>query len=413
MKKQLILAALLLCVGADVTCPSADGNTWSVSDRSFRIRCGVNHAGVVLSTSLTHSFEDCLQLCSLDSRCVGINHSGSVCHLKSSIDDTLSIASKWSAASLVASTRSRKTKTRSSTKTTITASSTSPLPTSSLISGCGASLPKGMKPGGPSQTFSIITADGRNRTYILYIPTQYASSTPSPLIFGFHGLGANSHDIEQQTRFSQSKVNVDHIAVYPDGWEHHWEGAPYSTPKLSDVSFVEQLLHHLQGQLCIDTRRVYATGHSNGGGFTGTLACNPSASNFIAAFAAHSGAFYQATKPSPCQSDQVLIRCQPSRPLPFMEIHGDKDPQIPYLGGVHNGECMPSVPHYVSEWGIRNKDTENEKVQLPQGNVRYTWGKKDRVVHIMVKGLDHSWANQFHNFTAGPVILDFFRKWSL
>lgn len=60
---------------------------------------------------------------------------------------------------------------------------------------------------------------------------------------------------------------------------------------MNDIGFVEDLIKSLQSQYCIDSTRIYASGMSNGGGFTGTLACDPTASNLFAAFAPHSGAF--------------------------------------------------------------------------------------------------------------------------
>src|SRR5579862_617079 len=53
--------------------------------------------------------------------------------------------------------------------------------------GCG-------KPGQPnSQTVSMITVGGTQRTYLLTLPSDYATTTPQRLYFVYHGAGGN-HD---------------------------------------------------------------------------------------------------------------------------------------------------------------------------------------------------------------------------
>lgn len=51
------------------------------------------------------------------------------------------------------------------------------------------------------------------------------------------------------------------------------------------------MIDHLEGKFCIDKNRVYASGKSNGGGFSArVLACDSRASKKIAAFAGVAGA---------------------------------------------------------------------------------------------------------------------------
>jgi poly(3-hydroxybutyrate) depolymerase len=228
---------------------------------------------------------------------------------------------------------------------------------------------------------------------------------------------------EGLTGFSQSSTNPDMIAVYPQGVNGYWQGAPYSTAGVDDVAFTKQMLIALQSQFCVDTNRLYATGMSNGGGFTGTLACDNSASQIFAAFGAHSGAFYPGSAypdNASCNSSTVPVTCNPGRQhIPFLEIHGNNDGQIPYTGGGHNGQCLPAIPYYMTYKATQEGyGSTNTTTQLGNGNVMYTWGTSANgiagvVQHVMVNGLGHSWASNFNGFTSSPVVLSFLKQWNL
>ena len=116
-----------------------------------------------------------------------------------------------------------------------------------------------------------------------------------------------------------------------------WQGDPATVganPYIDDQTFTQELLVHLTTNYCIDTSRMMATGMSNGGGFTGILACNSTLSKQFSAFAVHSGAVYTANQ-GPCSGNvpsTVLTNtvvqsvCSPGRNnVPILEFHGDAD----------------------------------------------------------------------------------------
>jgi poly(3-hydroxybutyrate) depolymerase len=78
---------------------------------------------------------------------------------------------------------------------------------------------------------------------------------------------------------------------------------------------------------------------SNGGGFVGTLACDPSASMLFRAVAAHSGAFYTDVN-GPDNG------CAPSKILPMLEVHGTDDKTVKYVGGEGDGGPQPAIPDW-------------------------------------------------------------------
>jgi poly(3-hydroxybutyrate) depolymerase len=75
---------------------------------------------------------------------------------------------------------------------------------------------------------------------------------------------------------------------------------------------------------------------SNGGGFIGTLACDPVGSTFFRAVAAHSGAFYT-------DINGPNNGCAPAKLVPILEIHGTADKTVRYQGGMGDGGEQPAV----------------------------------------------------------------------
>ena len=206
-----------------------------------------------------------------------------------------------------------------------------------------------------------------------------------------------------------------------------YQGDPDSPASINDVTFTLELLDHLQSAYCIDPSRIYATGKSNGGGFTGVLACDAEATKRIAAFAPVSGAFY-------LDADQNLPPCEPSRRVPIMEFHGLKDKTIPYAGGINTRGNANStdVTTWVDDWARRdgfdvsaNKTSYLCKKEEGKMVTRYSWD--DVVVHYKYENLGHDWPSSFPNGDTGddegvltckeaeatPIILVWFGRWKL
>jgi polyhydroxybutyrate depolymerase len=136
-------------------------------------------------------------------------------------------------------------------------------------SGCG-------KPGAitGAKTGQTITVAGRTRTYVLSVPTGYTGNTPLALVFAWHG--ANISGSLARSFFNlESKSNGGGIFVYPDGLPMNdggmtgWDLAAGS----ADFQFFESLLAYLTSSYCIDSNRIFSTGHSMGAMMTNTLGC--------------------------------------------------------------------------------------------------------------------------------------------
>ncbi|THZ81719.1 alpha/beta-hydrolase, partial [Aureobasidium pullulans] len=233
--------------------------------------------------------------------------------------------------------------------------------------GCGSPLSAQLTRGGADKTntLSLTTSGGVVRSYLLHIPTSYDVSTPAPIAFSYHGRNGNSKDQETISGMSNEAFNPNYLVVYPQGLNAVWQGDPDASG-YDDVGFTLELLANLTSTFCIDSTKIYAAGKSNGGGFSANiLACDPQASRVFAAFGGIAGVYYQGNTESPCDGTTVPITCNPGRyPVPIFTTRGDSDATIPYTGGGHRGRCLPTIPHFMTEWSAVSQRLVQKSIQL-------------------------------------------------
>jgi polyhydroxybutyrate depolymerase len=99
---------------------------------------------------------------------------------------------------------------------------------------------------------------------------------------------------------------------------------------VDDVGFMRAIVAKLQQEACIDPKRVYATGLSNGGAMSHRLACE--AADLFAATAPVS--MGNGTRP-----------CQPARPISVTMFRGTSDTLVSYNGGL-----FPSAQADFDQW---------------------------------------------------------------
>lgn len=114
---------------------------------------------------------------------------------------------------------------------------------------------------------------GTDRSYILFIPTNYDSSKALPLVFAWHGLGGSGALARQYFGLERAASNQA-ILVYPSGlpttdgktgWTLTQDGV--------DIQFFDALLVDISEKYCVDRARVFSTGHSFGAMMTNALGC--------------------------------------------------------------------------------------------------------------------------------------------
>ncbi|KAF4301364.1 hypothetical protein GTA08_BOTSDO07207 [Botryosphaeria dothidea] len=293
-----------------------------------------------------------------------------------------------------------------------------------LPSGCAKSLPSGIQPGVSKNT--TIYIEDVKRHYRIHLPENYDANKPVPLILSYHGRGKDMKFQEELSQFSNKSNNPDAIAVYPQGiptdsGTHQWLGDISADPSVNnDIQFTTELIDYLTSTYCIDPARVYATGKSNGAGFTTLLACDPDASLKIAAFAPVSPAIYKGVLGAP---EGELPACKPGRlPIPILEFHGFKDGQIGYNGTSQRGDTA-NIPEYMNDWAARDgfDPDKNKTTALCTDTAfpvawKHSWGS-GVVQHYNASNLGHSYPNADDGrqtcYDATPLIMKFFAGFTL
>jgi poly(3-hydroxybutyrate) depolymerase len=226
--------------------------------------------------------------------------------------------------------------------------------TSLATSGCGKNIPDGFPSPGSSKTLSLPDS---NRSYRIHIPANYEKNTQTQVYFSFCGAGKDGDEQEGLSQFSNPEFNPNGIAVYPNTENGVWlSNQLANTSHPNDLDFTNDLLTHLEKNLCVDRSRIYANGKSNGGELAAVIACNATVGSRFAAFSVVSGAWHETGDIS------GVGACEPAmRPegYPFLIFHGTVDQTAPIDGDTED-EIVPIID-VLHDWAERNGCPKDEK----------------------------------------------------
>ncbi len=262
------------------------------------------------------------------------------------------------------------------------------------------------------QTFLVNPAESlgySTRSYRVHVPVGYQNTVPTPLVLYFHGFGGTATGADGDSGFSSLADQQHFIVAYGQGLPEGPGGAPFWASAgpidygIDDLHYVSLMLDDLQSKLCIDVRRIYETGFSNGGGMSGYLACD--LAGRIAAFAPVSGNFYSFPG-----------GCHPVRPVSILDIHGTADPILPYQGisaTLNAAWPLPSIPQWLQDWATRDGCQQGPVVFLRtaqvQGEQWMNCQQGVQVVHYRIEGGGHSWPAMLGEKTSLEVMWNFFQ----
>jgi endo-1,4-beta-xylanase len=129
------------------------------------------------------------------------------------------------------------------------------------------------------QNGTIAIQSNGNRSYILRVPDNYDSTHPYRLIIAYHWLGGTAPDVANGSWASETPyyglwnlANNSTIFVAPVGLGSG-SSTGWANTNGEDVALTDAILAQVEGDLCIDTSRIFATGFSYGAGMSYAIAC--------------------------------------------------------------------------------------------------------------------------------------------
>lgn len=167
------------------------------------------------------------------------------------------------------------------------------------------------------QTTVSLESGGLARTYLQQIPGGYGGRDPLPVVVDLHGYNQYAAIASVFTGLGAYGSSHGFITLTPQGRgvEPFWDFRLNST----DVRFIGDLFDNAERTLCVDERKIYVTGYSNGAFMTSAVACVYA--NRVAAVA-------------PVDGIEALPGCRPRRPVPIIAFHGTADQDVSYTGGL-------------------------------------------------------------------------------
>lgn len=185
-----------------------------------------------------------------------------------------------------------------------------------------------------------LNVGGTNRSYILRVPDNYNNNNPYRLVIGYHWRGGNANQVAAGGNGGSTEdpfyglwdlANNSTIFVAPEGLDAGWANS-----NGRDITFTDEILKQIQGGLCIDQSRIFATGFSFGAGMSNALSC--ARANVFRGVALYAGALI-----SGCDGGTA--------PIAYFGAHGISDSVLNISQGrairdriARNNGCSTSNP---------------------------------------------------------------------
>ncbi len=192
------------------------------------------------------------------------------------------------------------------------------------------------------------TTFGGDRPVDLKTPVTLTEGKQYPLVVVLHGYGANG--FAQSAYFGTNMLPATDAAlvIAPDGtvddsgkqfWNADAACCDFNNKRPDDVAYIGGLIDAVLDTWPVDPEQVYVVGHSNGGFMSYRMACERA--DVIAAIAPLAGlAASDATK------------CNPSRTVNVLHMHGTTDATVPY--GPTSAVGTIGAIGSVSQWAQKN-----------------------------------------------------------
>jgi polyhydroxybutyrate depolymerase len=259
-----------------------------------------------------------------------------------------------------------------------------------------------------------LQSGGMTRDAVLYVPKDYDGTEEYPLVLSWHGYGADAAGHMKVADLTTEADDEDFLIAAPEGTgtpsRFNLEGG--ITSDADDVQLASDLVDRVAKDLCVDARRVYSVGVSNGGGMSGLLACRTGATRFAAV-----AMVALELKPSDCTSPSPAV----------LAIQGDADLVVPFEGGRVNccgGWPIAAAADTMQQWADQLGCSGDDSTKVSEHVTRRTWHGCDDdrdVVFYRVHGGGHSWpgvegdgplGHSTGEIDGAEVVWDFFKQFT-
>lgn len=180
------------------------------------------------------------------------------------------------------------------------------------------------------------------------VPKNYQASGPVPLVILVHGYTSKGSQQESYFKLSALADEFGFIFLAPDGTvekqgdkNRFWDAGEiccnFQGSDVNDVAYLKTLIDAVRNRYSIDEKRIFMSGHSNGGFMVHRMAYEYPET--LAAIVALNGtAPIRWTKP------------KPKSPVSILHIHGTVDNLNDYNGGEIQGVPYPSAIGGARNW---------------------------------------------------------------
>lgn len=287
-----------------------------------------------------------------------------------------------------------------------------------------------------------VVVDGLNRSYYVFVPSTYRSSSATPVMLVFHGLKMSAESMTAVTGFNGVAKRNNFIVVYCQSVGSQWNDGMKASNGVDDIKYVQELLKSLEKKVNIDRRHVFSVGLSNGGYFSQMLAS--SLPGQIAGFASVAST----------AMEQGLANPSSSKAVPAVFFIGTNDPLVNWadgktrdpgrygdkLGGHKIDPSFYKLARYggwmspedmVNYWTKRNRCSDSGRVSMMPDKSREDgmrvekteYGSRGNAVFLYkIIGGQHSWPGALNlpggkvrscqDIEASELIWQFFRTYA-
>jgi len=212
-------------------------------------------------------------------------------------------------------------------------------------------------------------------SYNLRTPSNYKQTVAHPLIVVYAPAGINARRSERYVHLTKEATAAGFVIAYANNIRL----------SLKAVEKLSTIPGGIQKNWCIDSSRIYYTGHSDGGSISNALTFLPSATTKPAAIApSASGIGTKSLKTYDCPS-----------PLPVMVFHNTNDTHFEGFG------------KQSADWWANCNQCSSELAEADKNGCRAYKGcpsKASQTYYCEGPGSHEDWPNKNH------VIIDFFNQ---